>query len=165
MRKQTGSEFYLLIFIYLFLSQKSSHRLNAVFLGGGAFLSNVRELTGIDRRPRVSDAVNRWVFFGGGGGVKLVKRQLLQLQASADGALPRRCRLLTPLALVFYHLKVTENRGREESGCLTADEPQRQPHEPSPGKRRQSASKSISRSRSGGIYAEEKLDDNHFLVC
>lgn len=95
----------------------------------------------------------------------MVKRQLFQLPVSADGALLRRCRLLTPLALVFYHLKVTENRGREENGCLTADEPQRQPDEPSSGKRRQSGSKSLNRSRSGGIYAEEKLDDNHFLVC
>lgn len=45
---------------------------------------------------------------------------------------------LTSLARVFYHLKVTENRGREENGCLTADEPQRQPDEPSSAKRRQS---------------------------
>lgn len=98
---------------------------------------------------RVSGAVFLCVFFCDGG-VKAVKWQLFQLPTSADGALLRRCRLLTPFALVFYHLKLTENRGREEKGCLTADEPQRQPDEPPSGKRRQSASKSMNRSRSGG---------------
>lgn len=35
------------------------------------------------------------------------------------------CSLMTSLTLVFYHLKLTENRGREEKDCLTADKPQR----------------------------------------
>lgn len=58
------------------------------------------------------------------GGVKSVKRQLFQLPASRDGAPPRRCRLLTPLALVFHHLKVTENgkRGERVFDCRRAPE-------------------------------------------
>lgn len=45
--------------------------------------------------------------------------------ASADKTLLCSCLLLTSLTLVFYHLKLTENREGEEEACLTADKPQR----------------------------------------
>lgn len=44
---------------------------------------------------------------------------------------------LTSLAPLSYYRKVTENSRREEKGCLTADEPWRQPTEgPTPTKRK-----------------------------
>lgn len=45
--------------------------------------------------------------------------------ASTDDTLLYSCLLLTSFTLVFYHLKMTENREREEKACLTADKPQR----------------------------------------
>ena len=45
--------------------------------------------------------------------------------ASTDNTLLYSCSLPTSLTLVFYHLKLTENREREEKACLTVDKPQR----------------------------------------
>ena len=48
-----------------------------------------------------------------------------QRQSCRRHTLLYSCLLPTSLTLVFYHLKLTENRGREEEACLTADKPQR----------------------------------------
>lgn len=46
--------------------------------------------------------------------------------ASTDDTLLYSCLLPTSLTLVFYHLKLTENRGiQRRRACLTVDKPQR----------------------------------------